>query len=603
MKALFSLNHYFWRYKSLLLWGILTVVVSNIFGVYPPQVVRLAIDWVADLVKVHGLQQGFDSQMSFAGTVGVGLLLFGVIVVALALMRGLFLFFTRQTLIVLSRKIEHDMRRDIYEHYQKLPLSFYRKNSTGDLMARITEDINRVRNYLGPGVMYTINTLTLSVIVIATMLMVNVELTLYTIIPLPILSITIYYVETVVLKRSDKIQEQLSNLNSFTQEIFSGIRVVKAYTREKDFGANFAKESEEYKQRSMGMVKVNAMFFPVVMILIGISTVLTVWIGAEKVVDGSLSLGNIAEFILYVNMLTWPIISIGWVSTLIQRAAASQIRINELLKQQSDIAFPASGPAIETAALRFENVNFTYPHTGIQAIKDMSFEVKPGEKLGILGSTGSGKSTLCNLLPRLFDVDSGQIYLDGRPLQAYSMETLRESIGYAPQDVFLFSETVRENILFGKPEATQAELEEAARKASVYDNIVDFPKGFETVVGERGVTLSGGQKQRIALARAWVRQPQLLVLDDSLSAVDTRTEEAILSGLRKAREENPNMVVLMVSHRISTLQDSDRIIVMEDGRIIEEGTHQSLMDRDGYYAKIQRKQLIEAEMADVPEGV
>lgn len=601
MKSLFRLNHYFWRYRGLLFLGLLTVIISNIFGVYPPQVVRGAIDMVSDLVKVNNLEQGFEGESQLAASVGASLLVFGLIVVGLAIARGLFLFFTRQTLIVLSRKIEHDLRADIYSHFQNLTLSFYRKNKTGDLMARITEDITRVRMYLGPGIMYTFNTVTLAIIVITTMIMVNPELTLYTIIPLPILSLTIYYVESIVLKKSDRIQSQLSKLTSFTQEIFSGIRVVKAYTRERDFDKSFADESEEYKERSMELVKVNSLFFPVVMVLIGVSTILTVWIGAEKVVGGKLSLGNIAEFILYVNMLTWPIISLGWVSTLIQRAAASQNRINQLLDQKPEITFPETGPALQKADIRFENVSYTYPHTGIKAVQNVSFHLKPGQKLGILGATGSGKSSLCNLIPRLLDVDQGTILIENQPLKNYTLEELRGKIGYAPQDVFLFSETVGENIRFGKEDATLEEIEAAAKKASVYENIIDFPKKFETMVGERGVTLSGGQKQRIALARAWIGQPRILILDDSLSAVDTKTEEAILSGLREAREENPDMSVIMVSHRISTIQDADNILVMEDGKVIEEGNHAELLEKGGYYAKIYAKQLIESEMQDEKE--
>jgi len=455
-----------------------------------------------------------------------------------------------------------------------------------------------VRMYVGPGIMYTLNTISLAVVLLATMLVVNPVLTLYTVLPLPLLSLLIYFVENRVLKRSDLIQKQLSRLTAFTQELYSGIRVAKAYSREKDFSRKMAEESDAYKTRSMSLVRLNSFFFPLVMLLVGLSTALTVWVGAEKVIAGELTVGNIAEFIIYVGMLTWPIISIGWVSSLIQRAAASQARINEVMAERSELVFPEDSPAIAHAAITFDNVSFKYPETGIQALKGVSFEVKPGQKIGILGATGSGKSTLGNLIPRLYDADSGTITIDGRDIKSYSKNQLRNAIGYAPQDVFLFSDTIRENIAFGFPGATDAQVEQAAKNAGIYDSIMDFPDGFATVIGERGVTLSGGQKQRIAMARAWIRSPKVLILDDSLSAVDTKTEELILGNLRQARTELREMAILMVSHRVSTLQDSDMILVMEDGKVIEHGTHAELVALGGYYAKIHRKQLIEAELQE-----
>lgn len=600
MKSLKRLNPYIWRYKKLLLVGVICVLISNLFGVYPPQVVRSAIDLVGDLVKINAMHQGFAAKASIGGLISGSLIIFSILTIALALLRGVFLFFTRQTLIVMSRRVEFDLRNDMYAHYQELSLAFYRRNRTGDLMAKISEDIGRVRMYLGPGIMYTLNTISLAVIVVVTMVMVNPELTLYTVLPLPFLSILIYLVESRVLKRSDKIQQQMSALTAYTQEVYSGIRVTKAYTREKDFSRKFIAESIEYQQRSMRLIRLNAVFFPAVMLLIGLSTAFLVWIGAEKVIAGSLTIGNIAEFIIYVNMLTFPIIAIGWVTSLTQRAAASQARINALLEEQSEIAFPedaAHSIQISKAAIRFENVHFAYPDTGIVALDDVSFSLSPGQKLGIIGPTGSGKSTLCNLIPRLYDVDRGAIVIDGNDIRAYGKGSLRDAIGYAPQDVFLFSDSIEENVAFGKTGATTAEIEEATRQAGVYENIIDFPEGFKTVIGERGVTLSGGQKQRLALARAWVRAPKLLILDDSLSAVDTKTEELILGNLRQARLDRPEMAVIMVSHRVSTIQDADLIIVLDGGKIIERGTHADLLEQDGYYAAIHRKQLIEREYA------
>lgn len=596
MKALKRLNKYIWRYKGLLLFGTLCVILANGFGIYPPQVVRSAIDLVGDLIKVDALHEGFAVRSSVSGLIATSLIAFSILTISFALIRGLFMFLMRQTLIVMSRKVEFDLRNDMYAHYQELSLSFYRKNRTGDLMARITEDVGRVRMYLGPGIMYTINTVSLMVIVVITMATVNPELTLYTLLPLPLLSFLIYYVESKVLKRSDKIQEQMSRLTAFTQEVYSGIRLTMAYTRERDFGRKFESESREYHRRSMGLIRLNSYFFPVVMVLVGLSTALLVWIGAEKVIDGSLSVGNIAEFIIYVNMLTFPIISLGWVTSLTQRAAASQQRINDFLDERSEITFVDSPHRIASAKVEFRDVSLVYPSTGTEALHNVSFTLLPGQKLGVVGATGSGKSTLCNLIPRLFDPQEGQILLDGRDIREYSKENLRNEIGYAPQDVFLFSESIFENAAFGMPGATLEQVELATKRSGVYDNVVGFKEGFDTVIGERGVTLSGGQKQRLALARAWVRDPKLLILDDSLSAVDTKTEELILGNLRQARIDRPEMAVIMVSHRVSTIQDSDLILVLDHGRIVEQGDHASLVEAGGYYATIHRKQLIEQEM-------
>lgn len=558
---------------------------------------------VEDVLEFYQMHKGSVIGDQVEGSIFKSLLVFGAIVLALALIRGVFLYLTRQTLIAMSRLIEYDLRKDLYDHLQSLDTAFYRKNRTGDLMAKMAEDVGRVRMYLGPGIMYSINTLTLFVVVVTTMLTVNAELTLYALIPLPFLSYLVYNVESIIQRRSERIQRQLSVLTTFAQEIFSGIRVLKAYVKETPTYDKFAEESETFKGKSMHLAAMDALFFPLVVFLVGLSVVITVWVGGEKVIAGSLTLGNIAEFLMYINLLTWPIIAIGWVTTLIQRAAASQVRLNDLLAERSDMTFRDSEARVATAKLTFDDVSFTYPDTGIVALTDVSFELKPGQKLGIVGPTGSGKSTLCALIPRMYDPQHGVISLDGTEIKGFGRDVLRGAIGYAPQDVFLFSDTIRNNISFGKLDATQEEIEEAAKGASVYHNIVDFPEGFDTLVGERGVTLSGGQKQRISIARAWIRKPKLLIYDDVLSAVDTKTEEAILSSLRKYRVDNPETATIMVAHRISCIQDSDVIIVLEDGKITERGTHQQLVDLDGYYARIYEKQLAEGEeeAADLSE--
>ena len=597
MKALFALNPYIWRYKWHLILGIIFVAASNLFAVYPAQIVRNSIDMVGDLLSYFQWFRGFSIVEQLQGQLFSTLLLFGGLVVLMAISRGVFLFLTRQTLIVMSRRIEYDIRHDIYDHFQQLSLSFYRRNRTGDLMARISEDVSRVRTYLGPGIMYSLNTLTLSVIVITTMFLVNAELTLYALIPLPILSFLIYYVQSIILKRSEKIQQQLSVMTTFTQETFSGIRVIKAYVKELATGRKFGEETEIYKQKSLSLARVDAAFFPLVVFLVGLSVILTIWVGGSKVIAGELTIGNIAEFLIYINLLTWPIIAIGWVTTLIQQAAASQKRLNELMVERSEIRFAESPHQIEQAHLEFDDVSYTYPHTGIQALKDVSFTLKPGQKLGIVGPTGSGKSTLCAMIPRLLEVDEGVIKIDGKSLQEYSKLALRSRIGYAPQDVFLFSATIKENIAFGQPGAELETIKAAAKNASIYESIMGFPEQFDTVVGERGVTLSGGQKQRISVARAWIREPKLLILDDVLSAVDTRTEEEVLRNLRTYRQQNPEVAVIVVAHRISCVQDSDHILVLEQGKITESGTHEALIEQGGYYQRIFEKQLSETETA------
>lgn len=594
MKSLSALNHYFWKYKKYLIWGIITVIASNLFTIYPAQIIRTALDSVAAQLKVYDEAPNLLIKAQIREQIQWALLKYAGLMILISAISGVFLFFTRQTLIYMSRLIEYDLRNDIYNHFQTLSLGFFRRNKTGDIMSRMTEDVNKVRMYLGPAVMYTLNTIVRFVMVISAMLAINVKLTIFALLPLPILSYMIYKVQSIIEIRSRVIQEQLSKLTTFTQEIFSGIRVVKAYVKEEQIQSRFSSEVEVYKERSMHSAQVDALFFPAVTFLIGLSGVLTVWIGSEQVMSNFITIGNIAEFIIYIGLLSWPIIAIGWVTTLIQQAAASQGRINEFLKEVPDVRFKDSDAKIINPEISWKEVDFIYPETGISAISNISFTIKAGQKLGIIGPAGSGKTTICQLITRMYDVTSGEIRIDNQNITELGKTALRHEIGYAPQDVFLFSDTIKENIAFGKADATQSEIEAAAKAAAVYDNIIDFSEGFDTVIGERGVNLSGGQKQRISIARAWITKPKILLLDDVLSAVDTQTEETILQNIRQFRAENPASVVIQIAHRLSCIQDADWILVLDEGKIVEEGTHENLLRLGGYYSRIYEKQLLEA---------
>ena len=602
MKELAYINKYFYKYKWHLILGIVFVAVSNWFRILQPQYIRDAMDLVVkDLAVIKNLANQTEI-IAKKDELGWQVMRFGGIVLMCALMMGIFMFFMRQTIIVMSRLIENDLREEIYAHYQKLTLAFYRKNNTGDLMSRSTEDVAKVRMYLGPALLYGINLITLFSQTIYTMWQVNHKLTLYSLIPLPILSLSIYYVSDLINKRSGKIQKQLAQLNSIAQEAYSGIRVIKSYTREKMMVNHFAKESDIYKEKTMEMARIEAAFFPTMVFLIGLSTLIVIYIGGILVVEtsvlplgayGKVTPGNIAEFVIYISMLTWPVSSIGWIASLVQQAAASQKRINEFLKTEPDIVNFVSQDTHYQGNIDFKNVTFTYPDTGIKALENLSFSIKSGEKLAIIGRTGSGKTTIADLLLRMYDVSEGEILIDGKNIKATDISNLRQKIGYVPQDVFLFSDSVAKNIAFGKADATQTEIEDFSKYSAIYDEILGLSEGFETVVGERGVTLSGGQKQRISIARALVKKPDIIILDDCLSAVDTNTEQTIVGYLNNQLGDKTSIII---THRIYGLLKFDKILVIEDGKLAEIGTHEELLKNGGYYAELFENQQVSMEI-------
>lgn len=588
MKPLWRLNKYLIKYKWYLIFGTLFTVISNIFVIIPAQLVRIAIDYVVESFSFYQL---FDQSPLSGEARSVFLsfiFVFGSLILAMALLRGVFLFLIRQTIIAMSRLIEYDLKNEIYDKYQNLPLSFYRQNSTGDLMARITEDVGRVRMYLGPALMYGINLVVLFPMVIAYMLSVNVPLTIYSLLPLPVLSLSIYVVNNMINERSEKIQRSLSNLSTFVQEAFSGIRVIKAFVREQDSANDFQKASEDYKEKSIRLTLVESLFYPLILALIGLSTIITVYVGGNQVIDGAIGYGVIAEFILYVSMLTWPVTSLGWVTSIVQRAAASQVRINEFLDKKNDIVSNENYQKDIIGEIEVKNLSFVYPDSGIRALDNVSFDVKKGQSLAIIGTTGSGKSTVANLLLRMYDATSGTILIDGVDIRSFTISGLRSQVGYVPQDVFLFSDSITNNIGFGlEGELDRKQIEMAAKDADVFENIVEFPNGFDTRLGERGITLSGGQKQRVSIARAIAKEPKILVLDDCLSAVDTKTENAILNSLHKIMKGRTSIII---SHRVSSAKLADLIVVLDDGRLIERGTHEVLMEKKGVYAELYEKQ-------------
>ncbi len=596
MKELRYLNKYLFKYKWHLILGLIFVIISNVFQIIPAIMVRYSIDLVMDNIRIYRVLDNTQVQQGFFSVFSRSILIYAMVILVMALLRGVFLYFVRQTLIVMSRLIEYDLKNEIFQHYETLPLSFYRRNNTGDLMNRISEDVGRVRMYLGPSIMYGLTLITLCLMLIPVMFSISPKLTLYALIPLPILSLSVYYVNNIIEYRSEQIQKSQSRLSTFVQEAFSGIRVLKSFTREKESIANFTKESDIYKKQSLKLTRVQALFFPIITALIGLSTMLTVYAGSVEVINGSpLTFGNIAEFIIYVNILTWPVTSLGWTSSLVQRAEASQKRINEFLKTKTDIVSEKNLVREIAGKIEFKNVSFTYPDTGIKALKKISLKVNPGESLAIIGTTGSGKSTVSNLITRLYDVTEGEVRIDDLLIKEYDLVHLRSQMGVVPQDVFLFSDTIFNNIAFGLKSSDEEKVIQAAKDADVYNNIIGFPQGFNTRVGERGITLSGGQKQRVSIARAIARSPRILILDDSLSAVDTKTENTILNSMKRIMEGRTSIII---SHRVSSAKLANKIMVLNDGNVVEEGTHDELISSQGVYYSLYESQMNKSEVEE-----
>ena len=591
MNELRAINKYLYKYKGLLTLGIFFVVTSNIFGLYTPEYIRYSVDILKENLATYQLMHSFEAQSAYRSLFIYFILFFAIIIFITSIIKGLLMFFMRQTLIVMSRKIEFDQKNELYQQYQRLNTTFYKRNNTGDLMSRISEDVSRVRMYVGPAIMYSINLLALFSMVIYTMFNINAYLSFLVLLPLPVLTYSIYKVSDTINKRSERISVALSGLTTRAQEIFSGIRVIQSFPISQQIEAEFHQAGSDYRQQNIGLAKIESFFAPLMLLLIGISTLLVVYIGGKEVARGSFSAGNIAEFIFYINMLTWPVASLGWCVSLIQRAEASQKRINLFLQDTNTIENEQKLPVHDIRNIAFQSVTFRYPDTGIQALTDISFSVAQGEKVAIVGKTGSGKSTIAELLLRTYDISEGNVLINGTDIRKIDLTTYRDKIGYTPQDVFLFSDTIRNNILFGLPQNTapisQETLEEYATTACVHEDIQQLPKQYDTIVGERGIMLSGGQKQRISIARALVKNPEMVILDDCLSAVDAKTEKIIFENLDRALQ---NKTVIFITHRIFAVTGFDKIIVLEDGRIAEQGTYAELMKKQGVYYELYKLQ-------------
>jgi len=576
MKHLKYLNKFLWNYRKTLFLGLCFIFITNIFAIYPAEFVRIALDSLLERLN--------DTEKK-----GISLLLlkYGCLIVLFAILKGVFLYFTRQTIIVMSRKIEFDLKNEVFDQYQKLSIGFYKQNKTGDLMNRITEDISKVRMYLGPAVMYTINLSILFSLVIYKMCCVSITLSIYVLTPLPLLAFSVYFVSNKINNKSEKVQAQLSTITAISQESFSGIRIIKSFTNEENSLNVFYESCKKYTQRQIELIKIEAMFIPLIITLIGISTVLIIYIGGLEVFKGNITTGNIAEFIIYVNMLAWPVASVGWVTSLIQRAAASQERINEFLQIKPEIQNTSNSKEPINGDIEFVNVNLIYNDTKIKALDNLSFKINEGKQIGIFGKTGSGKTTIANLICRLYDVTNGAIKINNIDIKATNLDTLRTSIGYIPQDGYLFSGTIRENIGFADDLDNIEEVKIAARKAEMLDEINSFPDKFNTIIGERGVQLSGGQRQRLAIARVFYKKPKIYIFDDCLSAVDANKEQKILKNLRI---ETQDKTTIIISHRVSTLEKSDNIIVLDNGSISEQGTHNELLKNKRFYSQIHVNQ-------------
>ena len=585
MKELRYLNKYFIKYKYSFLLGIFITIIAQIFSLFTPKLISKSFKVIEEFSKDKTISTDIIRQELISNI---------LLIIATTIIAGFLTFLMRQTLIVMSRHIEFDLKNEVFRQYENLSQNFYKQNRTGDLMNRISEDVSKVRMYVGPAVMYSINTIIRFIIVIVYMYNVSPRLTLYTILPLPVLSYCIFKLSTEINKRSTVFQQYLSKVSSFSQEIFSGIRVIKAYSLEDQHQNNMVNLANESKSKSLDLAKVQSLFGPLMLALIGISNLVVIYFGGLMYIDGTIkSIGTIAEFILYVNMLTWPVASLGWVSSMVQEAEASQKRLNEFLKIEPEIKNKNPNKSNIEGTIAFKNVSYTYEDTNIKALQNISFTVKKGETLAILGKTGSGKSTISSLISRLYDVSEGQITVDGNEISTLNLYDLRNSIGIVPQDAFLFSDSIKNNIKFGKENATDEEVETAAKNAVVHDNIIGFNKQYETILGERGITLSGGQKQRVSIARAIIKNPAILLFDDCLSAVDTETEEAILNNLYEICKDKTTIIV---SHRVSSAKNADNIIILEEGKIIQQGSHNQLINQEGYYSSLYLKQLSEKEL-------
>lgn len=585
MKELQYLNRYFIKYRGRLLVGLFITIVARIFALLAPKFIGDSVD------VVENYMSGVTTDLALVKS---ALMMNILLILGTTLLAAFFTFLMRQTFIVVSRHIEYDLKNEIFQQYERLSLSFYKQNRTGDLMNRISEDVSKVRMYVGPAIMYSTTTITLFIVVISYMFYKAPLLTLYAIAPLPVLSLAVYKLSAAIHKRSTVVQEYLSKLTTYTQESFSGIAVIKAYGIEPRTNENFVKLSEGSKEKNIDLAKIQALFFPLMVLLIGASNLLVIYIGGQQFISGKIEdLGTVVEFLIYVNMLTWPVAVVGWVTSMVQQAEASQKRINEFLSEEPAITNTVEEATPIQGHIEFRDLTFTYPDTNITALKNISFSVKLGETLAIIGNTGSGKSTILELIGRLYDVEPGRLLIDETAISRLNLNSLRGSIGYVPQDAFLFSDTIGNNIKFGKESASEQDVIEAAKNAAVHSNIIGFSKGYDTILGERGITLSGGQKQRVSIARAIIKDPQILLFDDCLSAVDTETEEEILQNINKISQ---NKTTIIVSHRVSTVKNANKIIVLEEGKIIQEGAHNELVNIDGYYKELYAKQLLEKEI-------